>query len=701
MTRPLSSDSVTSLTGSAGSVCSASTTTTDDVQAFDSFSKKNTVKNWLRSSFGKAFSRKKFPQKIGTDPVSSTSAATPVLHANSMPSIAYSVPDAMSIDSGCEEQCLHYYHSLYDTGNSSYCSNQFVSNSTTCIENSQSSLSTSSLHKSNPTEELLVSATIHSQSYGRQTPLHHKRSESLDPKLKLSHSVPLDHILFKERLSKDSHKIMVSVALSPETVFSKQNQEKKSSIVIGSANVSNKTSWDILDAMIRRVFQEHLIRLDPNTSLGLNGESVFSYSVGEVNRTKGTALPELLPIGYLIGEVNTIAVNLRGNSEKSVDLVAFETLIPKSVIHRYLKLLLEHRRIILSGSTGTGKTYLAQKLAECLVLRSGSEVTSDAIAVFRVDSQSSKELRQYLSNMADRCEHKAERLPIVVILDNLHHVSSLCDVFSGFLDTNYNNSPYIIGTMNQATCSTTDLQLHHNFRWVLYANHIEPVRTFLGRYLRRQLVPVEVASGGVNHDLTKVIEWLPKVWQHVNKFLETHSSCDITIGPRLFLSCPMDVNNAQIWFNDLWNYSIVPYLLEAVREGIQTYGCRAPWEDLADWVIDSYPWPKQTANSTLLRLRPEDVGYDNKTLTPGGDKSTTSCSTAPSTYTTSLEKPNEPESSLMEILARLQEAAVHSDSDTNSTDGHSQSDRREDRHSTTPSLSDTASGSPPCRTTIL
>jgi len=40
-------------------------------------------------------------------------------------------------------------------------------------------------------------------------------------------------------------------------------------------------------------------------------------------------------------------------------------------------------------------------------------------------------------------------------------------------------------------------------------------------------------------------------------------------GPRLFLACPMDVSNAQVWFTDLWNYSIVPYLLEAVREGIQ------------------------------------------------------------------------------------------------------------------------------------
>ena len=40
-------------------------------------------------------------------------------------------------------------------------------------------------------------------------------------------------------------------------------------------------------------------------------------------------------------------------------------------------------------------------------------------------------------------------------------------------------------------------------------------------------------------------------------------------GPRLFLSCPVDVEGSRVWFTDLWNYSLVPYLLEAVREGLQ------------------------------------------------------------------------------------------------------------------------------------
>jgi len=37
-------------------------------------------------------------------------------------------------------------------------------------------------------------------------------------------------------------------------------------------------------------------------------------------------------------------------------------------------------------------------------------------------------------------------------------------------------------------------------------------------------------------------------------------------GPRLFLTCPMNVNMARLWFADLWNYSIIPYLVEALRD---------------------------------------------------------------------------------------------------------------------------------------
>jgi neuron navigator 2 len=52
-----------------------------------------------------------------------------------------------------------------------------------------------------------------------------------------------------------------------------------------------------------------------------------------------------------------------------VDRLAFDVLVPKSIVERYVSLLMEHCRIILCGSTGTGKTFLARKLAEHIIRR--------------------------------------------------------------------------------------------------------------------------------------------------------------------------------------------------------------------------------------------------------------------------------------------------------------------------------------------
>ena len=88
--------------------------------------------------------------------------------------------------------------------------------------------------------------------------------------------------------------------------------------------------------------------------------------------------------------------------------------------------------------------------------------------------------------------------------------------------------------MNQSSGSTTDLQLHHNFRWVLCANHMEPVRGFLTRYLRRRLLDVRVRQDTDLTAMDDVVEWLSQVWEHINRLLETHGGSDVTVGQQLF-----------------------------------------------------------------------------------------------------------------------------------------------------------------------
>lgn len=83
-----------------------------------------------------------------------------------------------------------------------------------------------------------------------------------------------------------------------------------------------------------------------------------------------------------------------GLKEKCVDSLVFETLIPKPMMQHYISLLLKHRRLVLSGPSGTGKSYLASRLAEYLVDRSAREVTTGIAVTFNMHRQSCKVIQK-------------------------------------------------------------------------------------------------------------------------------------------------------------------------------------------------------------------------------------------------------------------------------------------------------------------
>lgn len=148
--------------------------------------------------------------------------------------------------------------------------------------------------------------------------------------------------------------------------------------IVACTYISGKTTWQNLDYIVRKTFKDYLSRIDPGTNLGLNTDSITSYHLGEAKRGPEMGFPELLPCGYAIGNVKTLYICLQG-----VGSLAFDTLIPRSIVHRYINLLTEHRRLILCGPKGTGKSYLARKLAEFLVAKSNRSSPAESIATFK------------------------------------------------------------------------------------------------------------------------------------------------------------------------------------------------------------------------------------------------------------------------------------------------------------------------------
>ena len=241
------------------------------------------------------------------------------------------------------------------------------------------------------------------------------------------------------------------------------NDESPKLVTLGSGShtlatltITTKTNWDQLDTLIKKCFKDHLIRVDSSLALGITVDSLACYRVGTekilrnfypFNHHHKPTVPELLPFGYLVNENH---INLQFKT--TIDSLAFDTLTPKSVLNEFISMLIENRRLIFSGPSGTGKTYLAHKLAEYMAIKQmdSSSVAiysrvvpniggancvppSGAITTFNVDHKNAKELRAYLTNIAEQCQLEVALtpLPTVIILDNLHHsIDSLEDIFN-------------------------------------------------------------------------------------------------------------------------------------------------------------------------------------------------------------------------------------------------------------------------------
>ncbi|KAJ8395368.1 hypothetical protein AAFF_G00033530 [Aldrovandia affinis] len=645
----------------------------------DAEAKKKKKKSWLRSSFNKAFSIKKGP-KSGTSYSDIEEIATPDSSAPSSPKLSHdggenppsvlrsptSASSSVIFEGGDEPEndekvvsdlrselwekerkltdirleALSSAHQLEQL-------QEAMSNMQMTVENLKAENDQLKTGGPTPSTSLASGLTPLMTSSPR---LSAAMSLTKSFSLSLNEGKDADSVTPVEAVSLPTHRddvrLRVVVRLPDQRVF--KDELKQLEFFIGWVRVNGRTDWATLDTAISQAFKDYIAKVDPTSSLVLSTDSIYCYHVNQIKRVMGGEAPEATPFRCFGKSPCSIALALKGLKEKCVDCLVFETLIPKPMMQHYISLLLKHRRLVLTGPSGTGKTYLTSRLAEYLVERSGREVTPGVAVTFNMHRQSCKDLQLYLSNLANQIDRETSTgdVPLVVILDDISDASSISELVNGALTCKYHKCPYIIGTTNQPVKMTPNHGLHLSFRMVTFSNNVEPANGFLVRYLHRKLMEAENEGSAGHDDLFKVLDWVPKLWYHLHTFLEKHSTSDFLIGPCFFLSCPVTVEEFRSWFIDLWNHSIIPYLQEGAKDGIKVHGQKAAWEDPVEWVRGTLPWPSaQQDQAKLFHLPPPSMG-------PGSPGQAIEERLSKETPPSSME--SDP---LMAMLLKLQEAA--------------------------------------------
>jgi len=253
--------------------------------------------------------------------------------------------------------------------------------------------------------------------------------------------------------------------------------------------------------------------------------------------------------------------------ESTVHQLAASLYVEDEFLDRVLKLLGQKRQVIFHGPPGTGKTYVARKLAEHLAGTDGSVGLvqfhpsysyEDFVQGYRpAGDGASFTLRDGPLLRAAKQASKSQGTHVLII-DEINR-GNLAKVFGELyflleyrkeeVTLQYSDIPFrlpenlwVIGTMNTAdrSIAIVDGALRRRFYFVPFFPSEPPVEGLLERWLKAN-----------SPDLA----WVAGVVDRANALLSDRHAA---IGPSHFMRDDLD----ETWVELIWEHSVLPYIAE-------------------------------------------------------------------------------------------------------------------------------------------